>query len=63
MGGQTDIIIETFNWYYIMTFSEYVSTRAMQEYLKYCRANKIKPEVDVEIKAKKLCALVKPKTQ
>lgn len=46
-----------------MTFSEFVSTRAMQEYLKYCRANKIKPEVDVEIKAKKLCALVKPKLQ
>jgi len=42
-----------------MTFSEYVATLAMQEYLKYCKQNKIKPEVD--IKLPKLCALVKPK--
>lgn len=42
-----------------MTFSEYISTLAMQDYLRYCREKKIKPEVDLKIP--KLCALVLPK--
>lgn len=41
-----------------MTFSEYVATLAMKDYLRYCRQNGIKPEVD--IKLPKLCALVLP---
>lgn len=42
-----------------MTFSEYVSTLAMQEYLRYCKLHNIPPEIDVKLP--KLCALVKPK--
>ena len=42
-----------------MSFSEYVNTLAMRDYLKYCRLHGIKPEVDVKLH--KLCALVLPK--
>lgn len=43
-----------------MTFSEYISTMALKDYLAYCRKNKIKPELDIKVEPKKLCALVKP---
>lgn len=45
----------------VMTFSEYIATLAYAEYLEYCRQNNLVPDIDVEIKRSKLCALVKPK--
>lgn len=43
-----------------MTFSEYIKTFSYQAYLKYCKQNKLTPNIDVNIKPPKLCALVKP---
>ena len=44
-----------------MTFSEFIKTKALEEYLAYCKNNNITPVVDIKIIPKKLCALVKPK--
>ncbi len=44
-----------------MTFSEYIATLAVKQYIEYCKKNNIQPELDVEIPKPKLCALVMPK--
>lgn len=47
-----------------MKYSEFVSKYALQAYLNYCTANKIKPEMDIkQTSIQKLCALVKPKIE
>lgn len=46
-----------------MTFSEYMATLAVKQYLVYCKQNNLKPEFDVEVPKPKLCALVLPKTK
>jgi hypothetical protein len=43
-----------------MTFSEYIRLFSYREYLSYCKENYLVPQIDVDIKAPKLCALVKP---
>lgn len=43
-----------------MTFSEYIRLIAYREYLTYCKQNYVTPQIDVDIKTPKLCALVKP---
>lgn len=55
------IISNPLNLATVMTFSEYVKTFAYQQYLEYCRQKGIVPELDLDVKPQKLCALVKPK--
>jgi len=45
-----------------MTFSEYISSITVKDYIEYCKRNNITPEMDVEIPVPKLCALVLTKT-
>ena len=44
-----------------MTFSEYINLHALRDYQEYCRKNRLTPEIDINVKVPKLCALVKPK--
>ena len=44
-----------------MTFSEYISTIAIQDYVEYCKQNNIVPDIELKVApATKLCALVLP---
>lgn len=44
-----------------MTFSEYIKLHAATAYREFCKQNKILPIIDIEVKERNLCALVKPK--
>ena len=43
-----------------MTFSEYIRLFSYEAYLTYCKENYLLPDIDIDIKPPKLCALVKP---
>jgi hypothetical protein len=43
-----------------MTFSEYIRIHAIYYYKEYCRQNYLTPDIDIDLKEPKLCALVKP---
>ena len=43
-----------------MTFSEYLNTHGLKQYLLYCARVKIVPKVDVKLTPKTTCALLKP---
>jgi hypothetical protein len=43
-----------------MTFSEYVNTFAMKQYLEYCQQKNLLPHIDIKVKPQPICALLKP---
>jgi hypothetical protein len=43
-----------------MTFSEYISAYAQQQYLNWCKQHNQQPVFDTQLPAPKVCALLKP---